>query len=346
MSKHAMSNSLERATTSSGARRLMSLDVVRGVAVCGILFANVATIMGLHVPWHNAQPGSSYNFLHLVFQERFFPIFSLLFGVGFGILWQSVQKRSEHPRVVLLRRFLFLLLLGTVHQVLQTGEALFPYAIGGLVCLLPTTFLPERYRAPFSLGIGVLATAVGGMAGGMMLIPGLFWLGFGLALTDVPRKFDESTKPALMLLIGGLVVAIPGIALQLTHLDTAGFSPISAYAGLGQAAVYIALVGLAMHTPLRSGLVAFLAPLGRMALTAYVSATVVGVLIAIPFFAPLSAFLKSDPIRLTDAQMFMVWGGCVVFLIIQSLVARVWLAKFGQGPLEKLWRTVTWWGKR
>lgn len=65
-----------------------------------------------------------------------------------------------------------------------------------------------------------------------------------------------------MLLIGGLVVAIPGIALQLTHLDTAGFSPISAYAGLGQAAVYIALVGLAMHTPLRNALVGFLLPWG------------------------------------------------------------------------------------
>ncbi len=65
---------LESATTSSGARRLMTLDVVRGLALCGILFANIGTIMGVFVEWpERGQPPVSYSFLHLVFQERFFP---------------------------------------------------------------------------------------------------------------------------------------------------------------------------------------------------------------------------------------------------------------------------------
>nr|WP_205570550.1 DUF418 domain-containing protein [Corynebacterium lactis] len=243
----------------------------------------------------------------------------------------------------MLRRFLFLLVLGVVHQMLQAGEALLPYALGGLFILLPTTFVPEGAKSKVSIALGIVATVVGGYFGGLLLIPGLFWLGFGLALADVARKFEESAKPATYLLIGGLVVAIPGIVLQLQNLASAGFSPISAYAGLGQAAVYIAVVGLAMRTPsLRRILIWFFAPLGRTALTSYVSASVVGVIIALPFFAPLPKFVSREPVALTDAQMFAVWGACVIFLVIQSLVARVWLAKFGQGPLEKLWRKVTW----
>lgn len=49
-------------------------------------------------------------------------------------------------------------------------------------------------------------------------------------------------------------------------------------AGLGTAAVYVGLVAAALHTAMRAGLAWFLAPLGRMALTNYVSATLVAVI--------------------------------------------------------------------
>lgn len=325
----------------------MTLDVVRGVAVCGILFANVGAIMGVYVPWENHEPPISFSFLHLFFQERFFPIFSLLFGIGFGMLWNTTTKRSSRPRLVLARRLIFLLLLGAVHRLMQGGEALLPYAVCGLVFLIPMTFLPATYLTRVSLTFGVLATAVGGYFGGMVLIPGLFWLGFSLARCGIPIKFEESVKPSVLLLIGGLAVAIPGVTFQLLDLKSAGFSPSSSYAGLGQAAVYISLIGLGMHTEkLRKFLAWFFAPLGRTALTSYVSATVVGVLIALPLFAPFGSLLGREPVLISDAGMFAIWGGCVVFLVIQSLAARAWLLSFGQGPLEKLWRSVTWWGKK
>lgn len=259
------------------------------------------------------------------------------------MLWRAAERRTGNPRMVLLRRFLFLLVLGGLHQLLQPGEALLPYALGGLLILLPTTFIPERMKAWVSLVFGVVATLVGGYSGGLLLIPGLFLVGFGLALLDAPQRFEQCRKPALYLLFGGLAVAIPGILLQLQHLDTAGFSPVSAYAGLEQAAVYIGLAGLAMQSSsLRRGLIWFFAPLGRTALTCYVSASAVGVLVALPFFAPLAEFSKREMVKFTDGEMFGVWGACVLFLVLQSLVARWWLARFGQGPLEKLWRRVTW----
>jgi uncharacterized membrane protein YeiB len=44
--------------------------------------------------------------------------------------------------------------------------------------------------------------------------------------------------------------------------------------------------------------------------------------------------------------MFAIWGGCVLLLLAQSLLSRWWLARFGQGPLEKAWRWATWSGAR
>ena len=85
--------------------RIDSLDVVRGIAVCGIAFVNIAPIVRFDSWAENAVS----HFLNLFVQQRFFPIFSLLFGVGFGMMWSRARERSQRPRLVLLRRFCFCL---------------------------------------------------------------------------------------------------------------------------------------------------------------------------------------------------------------------------------------------
>ncbi|WP_259559708.1 hypothetical protein [Brachybacterium sillae] len=172
------------------------LDVVRGLALCGILFANIALQLGIDVPWTSPQqPPVSYTALHLLVQERFFPIFSLLFGVGFGILWQSAGRRSPHPRLVMLRRRLFLGLIGVPHQVLHPGEALLPYALCALVLLLPATFLPHRALIPGAAVLGAALLVPGVMAGGAPLIPGLLLLGFAAALAGLPAWSPTPARP-------------------------------------------------------------------------------------------------------------------------------------------------------
>ena len=32
----------------------------------------------------------------------------------------------------------------------------------------------------------------------------------------------------------------------------------------------------------------------------------------------------------------------LVIIVVQIIVSTLWLRRFGQGPLEKLWRLVTW----
>lgn len=324
--------------------RLASLDVVRGIAVCGILFANVATIIGVMVPWSQGKPPLSYTLEHLLIQERFFPIFSLLFGVGFGMIWRSASSRAAHPRLVLLRRLLSLGVLGVLHQLLQPGEALLGYAIAGILLLLPATFLPERARPWISLGLGAVLLLGAVPAGGILLIPGLFLLGFAAALMDLPRRFEASAAPGLLLALVGGGIAISFTVMQLQNPQNAGFSTESSAAGLAAGLCLVGLIGAALRTPLRTALIAAFSPLGRMALTNYVGATVVGVLIGLVTYRP--AVLHGDAVSTSEGEMFTIWGCCVLLLIAQSLLSRWWLVRFGQGPLEKAWRWVTWAGAR
>src|SRR3989442_36554 len=73
--------------------RIRALDVLRGVAVAGILLANVLVFFGLFaIPVDRAAalPTASRDavalFLDKVFVDgKFYSTFSLLFGIGFGL---------------------------------------------------------------------------------------------------------------------------------------------------------------------------------------------------------------------------------------------------------------------
>jgi uncharacterized membrane protein YeiB len=322
------------------------LDVVRGAAIAGILFANIGGILGAYVPWSDGEPPVSHVLQQLLVQQRFFPLFSLLFGVGFGMMLASAERRAARPRVVLLRRLAALGVLGLVHQQLQPGEALLPYAIVGLVVLLPASFLPARWRARVCAPAGVLFTAAGTLAGGYALIPGLFLLGLAAAAADLPRRFEDSARSGLLLALVTGGAAIPFVVMQLGSPETAGFDTASSIAGLLSGLCLLGTLAALLHTPLRAALDPAFAPLGRMALTNYVGATLLGVLVGWPLYAPLAGLRGIDGVPVSGAEMVVIWGGCVVLLIVQSLVSRWWLARFGQGPLERAWRWATWTGVR
>ena len=85
-----------------------------------------------------------------------------------------------------------------------------------------------------------------------------------------------------------------------------------------------------LRTPLRPVLQSLFAPLGRMALTNYLTATLL-VLAA--------ARLLGLPIGLSSSVAFQAAG---VILAAQWLFSTLWLRRYRQGPLEWLWRWATW----
>ncbi|WP_344679143.1 DUF418 domain-containing protein [Saccharopolyspora taberi] len=296
------------------------------MALCGILLVNIPPVMEMTRVVDGRMLPVPHAFDMFV-QQRFFPIFSLLFGVGFGIFLRRAAERAARPRVLLLRRLLMLGALGALHQILQPGEALLPYAIIGLVLLLPLSFLP--WWADLALGAAALVAAVTYTSGGIAVIPGLMLIGFGLA--GLPAVLHRHTASVAAVFVLSLGLSVVGLLWQEQDPLSAGFTTSSAVAGLCMATTYLTGFLLLLRTPAERPLSAVLEPLGRMALTNYVTATLL--------FVPLGHLLGLHRSTAWGAVLALAAG----ILLVQVLWSRWWLRRFRYGPLEWVWRCFTWW---
>ncbi|WP_084517685.1 DUF418 domain-containing protein [Microtetraspora niveoalba] len=320
---------------SPGRPRIAALDVVRGFALCGILLANVqpiASVTALRVDEPTA--GAAETWMGLLVDQRFFPIFSLLFGVGFSLLLESATVRAAKPRPLLLRRLLVLLAFGAAHfLLLWQGDILSWYAIVGLLVLLPSTWLP-RWAVAALAPVLVTASLIA-QGERVMLIAGLFLLGSALTRYGVIGRIERSTRVPAVLGLVFAAAAAPALWWQTRTMsgDLRGFSSALALAGVLLAGTYVCALLVLLRTPARPVLRAVFAPLGRMALTNYLSASIL-VLGA--------ARVLGLPLGRSWAAVFATAG---VILGVQWLWSTLWLRRFRFGPMEWLWRWATW-GRR
>ncbi|WP_028923290.1 DUF418 domain-containing protein [Pseudonocardia acaciae] len=320
-----------------GRPRLVALDVVRGFALCGVLVANVAPIANVDpaaVVSAARPPGGALDWMQLFVALRFFPIFSLLFGIGFSLLLTSATHRCARPRLVLLRRLVVLLAIGLAHLfLLWRGDILTVYAAVGLLVLLPSTWLPRWVVAGLA---AVLLTAALLLDGGhFAMVPGLFLLGSALTRYGVVAGIERSTRAPAVL---GLVLAAgaaPVLWLQAQFersgdVDGWGFRLCYPLAGLLLAGVYVCALLVLLRTPLRAAPRVLFEPLGRMALTNYLTATVLVLGVAA---------VHGHPERWSTTTVLVIAGA---ILAVQWLWSTCWLRHCRQGPLEWLWRWATW----
>lgn len=313
----------QAAAPPSGRSRIIALDVLRGLTLCEILLANIQLIAN-HGTAVAAKPMGDWDpWLGL-------PTFSLLFGIGFSLLLDSAAGRVPRPRLVLLRRLVALLAIGLVHTLLWPGEILTKYAIVGMLVLLPSSWLPRWAVAGLAAAL-IPAALIGG--GGPLLIAGLFLLGSALVRYGVIEKIERSARGPLLLGVtfaAGAACALWVTAAMRTGAGTTQPSFTSSLADLLLTGVYVCALLVLLRTPLRPALQAVFAPLGRMALTNYLTATLL-VLAA--------AHLLGLPIGQSSQTAFLAAGA---ILAAQWLVSALWLRRYRQGPLEWLWRWATW----
>jgi hypothetical protein len=204
--------------------RIAALDIVRGFALCGILLVNIRPIAdtsGGLAPRSPAVPVDTPTWLSLLLDQRFFPIFSLLFGVGFALLLRSAAERVARPRLLLLRRLLVLLGLGLVHLLLLwPGDILTTYAVVGLAVLLPSTWLPRWAVA--GLAAVLLAAALILAQGGNTMVPGLFLLGSALVRYGVIDRMERSTRAPAALGFAFAAAAAPALRWQVASQTDPG----------------------------------------------------------------------------------------------------------------------------
>jgi uncharacterized membrane protein YeiB len=325
-------------STGDSRTRLDGLDALRGFALAGIITVNIPTIV--QIGFLEPVPDLS-TWLSSLVSGRFFTIFSLLFGVGFGMLMLSAPARTPRPRLALLRRLIVLGLLGALHMQLQPGEALLPYAIAGLVVLLPVTFLPPRpcSRILIAAAGAVLLGAATWTGGGLSQVPGLFLLGYVAGLTGLPQRIAASPRTlqwAAPLAAASILGTIAAFVVGPTWIRTDIGGPAGGGLALLMTTAYVSTFIALLHTPARRILTTVFSPLGRMALTNYLTATLL--MVAARFaFGP----------EFWDAGTPQVWTTamvvCAAILILQWAWSTLWLRYVGQGPFERLWRIATWW---
>lgn len=147
--------------------RIESLDVLRGVAVLGMLVMNVQAYQVGNAYWnpvaHGDLTGANYWIWLLTFlfaNSKFMTIFSMLFGAGVVLMTSRIEARGDHTGDLHLRRMSWLLVIGLLHAYLgRRGDVLCFYAVGGIVVYM---FRRLRPRTLAALGIGALILSVTG----------------------------------------------------------------------------------------------------------------------------------------------------------------------------------------
>src|SRR5208283_2527445 len=124
--------------------RIVFIDVLRGMALFGILAANMRAFFApldcydhIRVLFHGRADVLAQIFIDGFIQGKFISIFSFLFGMGFAIQMSRAEARGVRFMGFYPRRLLALALFGLIHGMLiWAGDILLTYAFSGAILLL------------------------------------------------------------------------------------------------------------------------------------------------------------------------------------------------------------------
>jgi uncharacterized protein len=146
----------------TAADRLIALDVVRGLAVLGILVMNVVEFGQPLRAYANPAGGGGDTGADLwawfaqatLFDGKMRALFSMLFGAGIVLISRRMEAagRGGESADLLLRRCLWLVPFGIAHRFLLqwTGDILYMYGLLGLIAI---AFRNARARTQIVLGL-------------------------------------------------------------------------------------------------------------------------------------------------------------------------------------------------
>ena len=148
--------------------RIAALDLIRGVAVLGILAVNIAGFAGpidttdspalspMALAGHAPFAGeASFAAVFLIFEGKMRALFSMLFGASMCLFIERADGRGRYGEGLQLRRLLWLGCFGYLHYVLLWwGDILFDYAVCGVFALMLRRLSP---RALVIAGLGGFA---------------------------------------------------------------------------------------------------------------------------------------------------------------------------------------------
>ena len=360
--------------------RITSLDLIRGVAVLGILLMNAVSFKSGSVPYLNLSAGGSETWLdwavgilgEVFVDQKFMGLFSLLFGAGMILFIDRASGRGRRAVLLNLWRNALLLLIGILHLLVWDGDVLTAYALSS-VFLLAMRKLPNR--ALISVGVAVFTLSAGfallaqtmanttdvSLSGlwtpgeialdgteeiliGTCVLLGYFLRALGLILVGAGlyrTGFMNGGLPAstyrLVAVVGlgiGLPLATAGVIITAANdysREVAFIGQVPNTLGTIPASLgYMSLIIL-WNNRADNRLKQRLRAVGRMALTNYLTQTVLGVLVLAILLGDADFVNRSVVL----VFVFAVWA-------LQMWWSQAWLSRFLFGPMEWLWRVGTY----
>jgi uncharacterized protein len=336
--------------------RYAQLDILRGVALYGVLIVNLLWAFRESLAANILGAGSSglvQEVVAALIEFKAFSLYSFLFGTGVAL--QADRARSRGAATFLSRRFAVLAAIGLVHmQLIWNGDILVLYAVCGFL-LIPLLLLPDA-----ALGVlGAVAIAIAYLVPMPVAFPSMQTLrtlaagshiyAQGTLAEILAFRWQEtrglilplyalSLPRTLGLMMWGVaawrsgllrdhrrlwwIVLLAGgtlgIAGTLLHSDLASTVPLAlAYA----AAILLWLP----RAPL-------LAAAGRMSLTNYLAQSVIFGFVFYSYGLGLFG-------RVSAASAAV--GGTLLY-VAQLWFSRWWLERYRYGPCEWLWRSLTY----
>jgi uncharacterized protein len=386
--------------------RIISIDLLRGIAVLGILIMNIQHFSMPQAAYINPTAYGDLNGLnkwvwigsHMLASEKFMSIFSMLFGAGILLFTERAELKGHNSALLHYRRMGWLLVFGLMHAyLLWTGDILVSYSLCGMLVFLfrnkrPFTLvgiafafflvpiLLELYFAwlipywpeetmQFTMDSWKPGTATLQhyldvyrsswwdqmelrVPGSMFMQTGYFFMEsfwqvmalmlLGMALYkweffSTGRSSSFYQRTALMGLSGGYMLAGLGVWLNFNYQWTMEFSMFLGsefnYVGsIGVAMGYSALVMLFSKAPAGSGLKSLLSAVGRMAFSSYILMTLVCTFL---FYGHGLGLYGSMERKYQILLVPAIW-------ILITILSTWWLRRFRFGPLERIWRALTY----
>src|ERR1700733_13677709 len=150
--------------------RIVSIDVLRGFALLGILPMNIQYFSMISAAYDNPTAygdlhGANYwvwLFCHVLADQKFMTIFSMLFGAGILLMTSRIEATGKPSAALHCRRMGWLILFGLAHAyLLWSGDILVAYGMCGLA-VYPCRKL--RPRTLLVLGLLTITVASASLA--------------------------------------------------------------------------------------------------------------------------------------------------------------------------------------
>lgn len=136
-----------------GADRIQSLDILRGIAILGILVMNIYAFAMPFPAYSNPLLMGGTDSLnlgtwfvtHVFFDQKFLSIFAMLFGAGIVLMTGRAESRGAKYGRIFYRRQFWLILIGALHAYfIWFGDILFMYAAIGMLAYLFRNLRPRN----------------------------------------------------------------------------------------------------------------------------------------------------------------------------------------------------------